>query len=53
LKKKKLNGPRKDKIVGFEDIDDDEEVCLTSSDLKTEFLFPQRNPSLLDLILLF
>jgi hypothetical protein len=44
-KKKKLNGPRKNKIEGFVKLEDDQEVCLTNSDLKTEFHFPKRKPT--------
>lgn len=49
LKKRRLNGPRTEKIEGFEELDDDVEVVLKNSNLKTEFTFPNRNPTLIDL----
>jgi hypothetical protein len=45
LKKRRLNGPRTEKIEGFEELDDDVEVVLKNSNLKTEFTFPNRNPT--------
>jgi hypothetical protein len=53
LKKKKLNGPRTEKIIGFETLDDDDEVVLKNSNLNTELLFPKRNPTLIDLFLYY
>lgn len=50
-KKKKPNKPREDTIDGFVKLGDDEEVALFLSDLKTEFTFPVRKPSLIELIL--
>lgn len=50
-KKKKPNKPRLDTIEGFVKLDNDEEVNLFLSDLKTEFDFPDRTPSLINLIL--
>ena len=52
-KKKKLNGPRSNRIDGFELLGEDKEVCLTPSDLKTEFDFPKRKSTLIDLILYY
>ena len=49
LKKKKGNGPRTEKLEGFKEIDDDYEVVLFKSNLNTEFLFPNRNPTLIEL----
>lgn len=51
LKKKKGNGPRTEKLEGFKEIDDDYEVVLFKSNLNTEFLFPNRNPTLIELFL--
>jgi hypothetical protein len=52
-KRKKLNGPRTSLLTGFVKLDDNVEVQLIKSELKTEFFFPTRNPSLLDLILYY
>jgi hypothetical protein len=50
-KKKKPNKAREEKLLGFQKLADDEEVALVQSDLKTEFQFPDRDPSLLKLFL--
>jgi hypothetical protein len=52
-KKKKPNKPREEKLMGFEKIDASEEVDLFQSELKTEFNFPDRNPTLLNIFLYF
>ena len=52
-KKKKPNKPREEKLMGFEKIDASEEVYLFQSELQTEFKFPDRNPTLLDIFLYF
>lgn len=52
-KKKKPNKPREEKLMGFEKIDASEEVYLFQSELQTEFRFPDRNPTLLDIFLYF
>jgi len=52
-KQKKLNGPRKEKIDGFEVLDDNLEIYMNESGLITEFDFPERNPTLIDLILYY
>ena len=49
-KKKEPNKLRKEKLDGFEKIEKDEEVYLFQSDMKTEFDFPNRNPTLLNLL---
>lgn len=50
-KKKNTNKPRDDLIEGFVKLDSTEEVGLFISDLETEFEFPDRKPTLLNLIL--
>jgi len=50
-KKKKPNKPRDEKIEGFVQLDKVEEANLRLSELITEFDFPDRNPTLLNLIL--
>lgn len=52
-KKKRANTPRVDAIDGFELMDDDIEPALFQSDLKTEFQFPDRKPTLQNLIQYF
>ena len=53
LKKKKINGNRKEKLEGFKKLKDDEEVYLFNSEMKTEFEFPKRNLTLIELILYY
>jgi hypothetical protein len=52
-KKKKPNKPREEKLLGFEKIDASEDVYLFQSELKTEFNFPDRKPTLLNIFLYF
>lgn len=49
-KKKKPNEAREEKLI-FHKIGENKEVVMIQSDLTTEFNFPDRNPSLLDLFL--
>lgn len=50
-KKKKLNVAREEKLTGFEKLVKTQEVAMVQSELKTEFTFPDRNPTLLNLFL--
>lgn len=52
-KKKRANKPRQDTIDGFESMEKDVELTLFQSDLVTEFEFPDRKPSLTNLIQYF